>query len=86
MVCTKSKMKKRKHDSFAEFILNDDKIVMKLLLTIAKWFGPLIFTLLAVGFLEARMWGFGIFFGIFALLGWWQLIKFYRLGGSKNLV
>jgi len=76
---------RKKYSSFSEFILNDDKIVMKLLLTIAKWVGPILFSWLAILFLFSSYWPVGIIFGIFGLVGWYKLYQFYKIGGSKNL-
>ena len=79
------KKNKEKFDNFAEFVLNDDKIVMKFLLTLAQWFGAIIFTALGLLFYVAEYRVPGYIFGTFALFAWYKLIKFYRMGGPKNL-
>lgn len=81
----KKKKNREKYDNFSEFILNDDKIVMKLLFTIAKWSGAILFTWLSIIFFCTPYWPVGIIFSIFALLGWKKLYEFYKLGGSKNI-
>ena len=86
---TKLNPNRRKHNSFSEFILNDDEIVMKLLLTIAKWVGPIILSWLGaimIIFGSGAVRNFGIFFAVLGIIGWYKLYKFYKLGGSKNLV
>jgi len=82
----KKKKNKEKYSTFSEFILNDDEIVMPLLLTISKWFGVIIFSYLSFVLLTSNtMKPLGVIFGMMTCFGWYSMIKFYRMGGTKRI-
>lgn len=77
----KRKPKNRdKYDSFSEFILNDDTIVLKVLMTIAKWFGALFFSALAWLMFDIGIPFLGVVFGALAVFGWHGVYKFHTVG------
>lgn len=78
-------MAKKKFDTFGDFILKDEKIVMKVLLTTSMWAGNIILTLIVLALWFTSNREVSIILGILSLFGWWRVIKFYRFGGPKNI-
>lgn len=76
---------KKKFNTFSSFILHDEKIVMKVLLTLAMWGGNILFFLLVLALFASKIYEIAIILGVISLFGWWQVIKFYRLGGTKTM-
>ena len=75
----------KKYNTFHDFILKDDRVVMKTLIVISMWTGNILFTLLILALWISRVYEIAIILGIINLFGWWKVIKFYRLGGLKAM-
>ena len=75
---------REKYGSFAEYILNDT-FVLKFLVVLSKYFGAIIFSLLAWLLLSIGLSEIAFIIFILACFGWWNVIKFHKLGGWKNM-
>jgi hypothetical protein len=79
-------MKNRnKYKTFHEFILKDEKIVMKVLIVLSFWAGNLLFSLLTYAVFASKNYEIAIILSIFCVAGWWKLIRFYQMGGTKTM-
>jgi hypothetical protein len=80
------KKRKREHDSFTEYILNDDKFVMKFLIILSQGFSLLIFLfLLFMGILYRNWLIIGIFGTMFALAVYKVYQFYFVFGGVKTM-
>lgn len=78
--------KKKKYDTFADFILNDKEFVMPFLMTLSVWFSVIIFTL--VTFMSYYYnWDivFKILFVVMLIFSFRRMYKHYKYGGWKNI-
>lgn len=78
--------KKKKYDTFADFILNDKEFVMPFLMTLSVWFSVIIFTL--VTFMSYYYnWdiAFKILFVVMLIFSFRRMYKHYKYGGWKNI-
>jgi hypothetical protein len=78
-------MKKKKFNTFHDFVLNDEKIVMKVLMVMSLWAGNILFSLTVVTLLILKVYDLGIILGVIALFGWYYVFNFYRIGGTKAM-
>ena len=88
MALTKLKMvqkKKKKFNTFHDFVLGDEDVVMKVLLLMGMWAGNILFSLLVLALALSHNYELAIIIGLISSFGWWKTITFYRLGGIKTM-
>ena len=78
-------MAKKKFNTFHDFVLKDEIVVMKTLLMLSMWAGNILLTLIVLVCYLAKIYELAIIFGVLCLFGWLKVIKFYRMGGMKAL-
>ena len=81
----RKKKNREKYSSFSEFILNDDKVVMPLLLNISMWFGVVMFMMLSYIMFKVGVPFLGVIFLFFVFFGLKKIYKTYKVGGVKNM-
>lgn len=76
-------MKKRKYDSFGDFILNDKKEVMPFLLKFSSWSGVIILILASLITYLRGLYPLTVIFGLLGIFGIRKLFRHYKCGGFK---
>ena len=77
---------KQKYHNFFDYVLNDDKKVLRVLLPMSRWAAAIIFTLFFIIIFPYDVdIILKIFIAVFALASWYSVYKFYKLGGTRNM-
>jgi hypothetical protein len=74
---------KKKFNTFHDFVLKDENTVVKVLLVLSSWLGPIVFSLITYSLFASENYVLAVIFGLFTLAGWYKLVKFYRYGGAN---
>jgi hypothetical protein len=65
--------------------LKDETVVLKTLLVMSMWIGPILFSLITYGLYVSENYILAVIIGLLSLAGWYKLIKFYKFGGLKAM-
>lgn len=77
------KLHQKKYDTFHEFVLNDKKDVVGILIEISLWFGLLCSICTALIFFVVEWFFVGVIFAVISILVINKIHNFYKLGGRK---
>lgn len=78
-------MAKKKFDTFGDFVMKDDKVVMKTLIVTSMWAGNISFSLIVLTMYFLKVWELFIILGLISLFGWYKVYQFYQMGGTKAM-